>query len=264
MRAVRPVPILLIAAAVLGASAPVVGAADLAPRQQLEAVAKSLAAARSYRMTITGRDDDGRSTIRATVAGSRADVSVTIGKGGTFRVRKVPSATYLRGDGRYWRAALGSKGRADARRLADRWIRVEKGDDGDFTALLDAVSAKSIAACLVAPESTGTLTAGPTASVGGRKAGVLVDAGDKPGTAPSKIFYAASGDPVPLRLLQTGKVRPGGPSTDCTDPDDTSTSSETRFSDFGAKLSIPTPKRPLKAPGGSGSGSGSGSGTIKS
>ncbi|WP_026912623.1 hypothetical protein [Patulibacter minatonensis] len=247
----------LVPVVALGAST--AGAADgdaKDPRQLLKDAAASLAKVKSYHVSASSTDADGTLRYTADVQAS-GNANVTLkGANGTFRLRKVSSTTYLSGDARYWRNVGGKQGAALAKKLAGRWIKVAKADAKEFAGIFTEIAPERIASCLVAPGTTGTLTAGKASSVGGTKADVLVDAGDEPGTAPGRLFLAASGDPLPLRLLQTGKVKPGGKATSCTDPDDTSTASDLRFSKFDEKLTIRAPKKVLKAPS-TGSGGGS-------
>jgi len=251
MRISRTLSLLIPAALVLGGSVPVAGAADPSPQQQLEAAAKSFAKVRSYRVQMTIKDDDGTSRIKADVTTSgRVDVTVSIGNTGTVRLRKISSTTYIRGDARYWKAAGGRDGDALAKQLANRWIRADKADAKEFTEIFDEVSPKKLARCLVNTDAMGTLTAGQPTTVGGKKANVLIDAGDKPGVAPGKLFIAAEGPPLPLRMQQTGKAQPGGKEGPCTSADDTSTSSDARFSRYNEKLTIKTPKNALSIPSG--------------
>ncbi|MDX6539889.1 MAG: hypothetical protein QOI71_1499, partial [Gaiellales bacterium] len=39
---------------------------------------------------------------------------------------------------------------------------------------------------------------------------VVADAGDAPGSTPTKLYVATMGPPYPLRLTETGRGRPGG------------------------------------------------------
>jgi hypothetical protein len=75
----------------------------------------------------------------------------------------------------------------------------------DLTKQLDVTT---LSRCLV--KDHGTLTKGGAATVNDEPAVVIIDKGDRPGTAPGKMFVAARGDPLPLRFVATGQERPGG------------------------------------------------------
>ena len=75
---------------------------------------------------------------------------------------------------------------------------------------------------------------------------VLVDKGNVPGTTPGKLYVATTGDPLPLRAIQTGPQAPGGtPDPRCHETKD-DVNSTTRFSDlrlsnYDAKVQIEAP-----------------------
>lgn len=229
------------------------------PAKLLKAAAASLGAVKSYHLTASETDEDGTFRFTADVlASGNADITLRQGGSGTVRLRLVAKTTYLRGDAAYWKGAIGGKdGAAAAKKLAGRWIKAAKSDAKEFAPLFDEVAPKQLASCLVAPGSTGTLSVGKPATVGRTKAQVLVDAGDKPGTAPGRLYLATGDDPLPLRLLQTGKTKPGGKTTKCQDGDDTSTASDFRFSRYGEKLSIRAPKNAITIPSSGGGSTGS-------
>lgn len=77
-----------------------------------------------------------------------------------------------------------------------------------LSSLTDQFKLSTLSRCLAVGH--GTLKRGGTATVGGRAAVVIVDAGDKPGTTPGKLYVATDGPAFPLRILSTGTTRPGG------------------------------------------------------
>lgn len=262
MRARRPRPLSLIvpltvAASVGGGITAASAQAPPDPARLLADAAANLAKVRSLHIESVDRDRDGTSRIRADVLSSGdGDVRLTQPKLGTLRLRKVSSATFLRGDTAYWKA-VGGKGEeatSTARRLAGRWFRVAAADAREFSTLFREFTPKSLAECVSADGVYGTLSPGGTATVGGTKATVLIDAGDRPGTTPGRIFLSDGPTPLPLRAQVTGRVKPGGKATDCSDPKSTSTSSDTRFSKFDRKLTITAPKNAIRLPSVSGDG----------
>jgi pimeloyl-ACP methyl ester carboxylesterase len=97
--------------------------------------------------------------------------------------------------------------------------------------------------CLLG-QRLGTLSVAGEGSVGGRGATVLSDAGDLPGSAPGRIYVAASGAPLPLRLTVAGAFRSGGRTdaacdTQAAAPGETST--DELISAFNAPLAIAAP-----------------------
>ena len=141
----------------------------------------------------------------------------------------------------------------DARRqLRDRMRTALLGDEpaaqggeallGKITALTDP---STIGYCFVQSHH-GSISKSGTDTVDGKKAVVLVDKGNAPGTTPAKLYVATTGDPLPLRAVQTGPQAPGGtPDARCDEPKD-DVNSTTRFSDlrlsnYDAKVQIEAP-----------------------
>jgi hypothetical protein len=56
----------------------------------------------------------------------------------------------------------------------------------------------------------GTLSKVGTGEVDGKPTVVIEDKGDVPGGAPGKAYIATKGEPLPLRVTQTGRRRPAG------------------------------------------------------
>jgi hypothetical protein len=247
----------LIAAVPLGLAAsggPPASAADEAsksPKRIIADLSRDLRKVKNYHFAGTQVDGSGGSSVAGDVTASgRANVVI---RQGTTAVRVVllPSAAYLRGNDAYWRKAGGQDGTSVARELAGRWVKLPSSGAKEFASLFEDLSPKRLAAC--AAVGTGTLTKGAQATVGGRKAIVIVDQGDKPGTTPGKLYVSASGRVLPLRVTQTGRRRAGGHlDPRCQDEDDDSTASDVRFSAFDKPLSIAAPKGAITIPGGGG------------
>jgi hypothetical protein len=81
---------------------------------------------------------------------------------------------------------------------------------------------------------------------------VVVDAGDKPGTTPGRLYVATRGESLPLRIESTGATRPGGLS----DPrcggssgvDDSGT--DVTFTSFNRRIRITAPSGAISVSGG--------------
>ena len=142
---------------------------------------------------------------------------------------------YMKGNPAWWREVDAGP---DSEEIAGRWFKVPLALAEELTQYLNP---KTLGRCLV--KDHGTLAKGGTATIFGQRAVVLIDKGDKPGTAPGKLYVAATGEPLPLRLVTTGKQRPGGPKRpECGDtgtpaePGDVAT-----FSGYNEPLDISAP-----------------------
>ena len=158
---------------------------------------------------------------------------------GTVEVVLIGDDAYLKGDS----AALEQQLGTDATRLlAGRWLKVPADQIGtDATELVKEFSADELAYCL--PRDLGTLTNLGTKALAGRNVVVVSDRGDKPGTAPGKLYVAAEGDPLPIRIEQTGPERPGGQADPRCDGDDSGpdfVSGDIRFS-YGKAATVTPP-----------------------
>jgi hypothetical protein len=241
-------PVLLV---IVGFGGPLAAAADESsktPAQILADVQRDLGEVRSYHFA--GSEVDGRTTTRLAgdvSAAGRADITIRQ-RASSVRVILLPPAMYLKANAAYWKANGGSQGSKLADKLAGRWF---KTDDASLKSLVDDLLPKHVASCVAV--GTGTLKKGGVAAVGGKRAVVVVDQGDKPGTTPGKLYVTNTAPILPLRLLQTGKRRPGGHlDKRCQDSDDTSTASDVRFSAFDEALRIKAPRGAIEVPTGDG------------
>ena len=63
------------------------------------------------------------------------------------------------------------------------------------------------------------------------------------GDAPGEISIAATGAPLPLRIVQSGPVPPGGKHDPrCDSEDDTTTAGDLRLSEFDKPVTLTAPK----------------------
>ena len=244
MRRYRWLAVLALVLIVVGLIGPLAAASDQSsktPAQILADVQRDLAKVRSYHFS--GSEVDGRSTTRMSgdvSASGRADVTFREGSG-SVRVILLPSAMYLKADAAFWKANGGKK---VADKLAGRWF---KTNDAELKAAINDLMPKRVASCVSV--GTGTLKKGGVSSVRGKRVVVILDEGDKPGTTPGRLYVTTTAPILPLRLMQTGKRRPGGHiDKRCQDPDDTSKSSDVRFSRFDEPLHITAPHGALTIP----------------
>jgi hypothetical protein len=151
-----------------------------------------------------GSEVDGRTTTRLAGAVSAAgQADLTLREGATSaRIILLPHTLYLKANAAYWKAHGGSQAAKVADKLAGRWF---KTTDASLKGLVEQLTPKHVAACLTV--GTGTLKEGGTSSVGGKRAVVVIDRGDKPATTPGRLYVAATAPILPLRAVQTGKEK---------------------------------------------------------
>ena len=226
------------------------GIESKSPQQILEESAAALARVKSFHV----EGHEGAGSKKTSIAGDvglpeSLDLSITQG-GSSATLRAVDGSLYIRANEAFWRE---QKTGSAAGELADRWFKAPTSSRElrDLTKDLDPAK---LSRCLL--KDHGTIADGGKATVDGQEAVVIVDKGDRPGTAPGKLFVAATGEPLPLRTLTTGKERPGGtkdPECDSDDspaqPGDTAT-----FSNYNEPLNISAPPSAVDL-GGKGSAS---------
>lgn len=206
---------------------------------------------KSYHFVGETTDEDGEASIEGDVdAAGNAAFTYDLG-GREIEVRIVSTLAYMRGNRRFWTDSAGGGGggpRAEkvADALAGRWVKAPIAAFG-VGDLLKELSPKQLSRCVGV--GLGTLSDGGRDEVDGQEVDVLVDAGDEPGTTPGRLFTARSGPPLPLRVLQTGKRKPGGKvDEECDEPDSTSTASDLRLSKFDEPLEVQAPAGAIELP----------------
>ncbi len=189
----------------------------------------------------------GRQTEKGAVTRLSGDVfasgsaSIALAEGrASLRMILLPKATYLNANAVYWKRSGGKSGNALAAKFAGRWVEVPASAGDSVKPLLDELSPKYLASCVTV--GLGTLSNNGVKTLGGRKAIVLEDKGDRPGTTPGLLYVAADGPVLPLREIQTGPRKAGGKvNKRCDAASDASTAADFTFSRFDR---VP----PLKAP----------------
>ncbi len=207
------------------------GAESKSPEQVLEESTKALSAVKSFHVEATERSP---SSVKADV-GLPSELRLAIqDRAASATLLVVQGSFYARGNSAYWKD-VGARREAEA--LADRWFKVPYSLARNLTKL---VNAKTISRCLV--KHHGTLARGGTATVNGQRAVVIIDKGDRPGTAPSKLYVAATGAPLPLRMLATGRDHPGGhKDPECGGDTPTHAGDDTVFSRYNEPLRVSPP-----------------------
>jgi hypothetical protein len=241
------VPVALAIVAVAGPMAPAADESSKSPKAILADLSQDLRTVKSYHFAGTQTDPAGRSTVVGDVTSS-GKANVAIRQGSTaVRMVLLPKAAYLKANAAYWKSAGGKQGDALGQKLADRWVKIPSSGVADLSAAFEDLTPKHLASC--AAVGTGSLSKGRTATIGGKKAIVIVDEGDKPGTTPGRLYVTATGRVLPLRVTQTGKRRAGGKIDGrCQDKDDDSTASDVSFSRFDQKVDITAPRGAITLP----------------
>jgi hypothetical protein len=241
MRLVRSTALIMSAAAL--ATAGVAFAQDggeessKEPAAIVSDAARDLSAVKSFHFA--GTEVDQGTTVRLVgdaFANGTGRVTLTQGRL-TARFVELPGVIYIKANKTFWRETGERISDRLAGRLADRWIRQPSSKD---LSLVSELTPKKLAKCLTG--STGTMSKAGSATVSGQQAIVLRDAGDKPGTYPGRYYFTDKAPVLLLRVVQTGKVKPGrAKAGSCEDGDDTSTRSDVTFSRFGKVAKVTAP-----------------------
>jgi hypothetical protein len=156
-------------------------------------------------------------------------------KGGAASIIVLNGSLYLKANAEFWKDQGERAGE-----FAGRWFKMPASAK-EFRDLTEGLSAKTLSRCL--PKDHGTLTKQGRATVDGRPAVVIADKGDRPGSAPGKLFVATKGEPLPLRMTATDKTRPGGdrdPRCEDESPD-TGDKVDIIFSNYNEPLDLKAP-----------------------
>jgi pimeloyl-ACP methyl ester carboxylesterase len=126
---------------------------------------------------------------------------------GTIQLRAIGATVYFRANAGYYKAE-GLTGAALAK-VNGRWISATSTQIPTLAGFVALTKPATVGLCLLG-QHLGTLSVYGVATVGGRRATVLANAGDLPGSAPGRIYVEASGTPLPLRITVSGSFRSGG------------------------------------------------------
>ena len=206
-------------------------------------VSNSLGKVKSFHLTGSETDKDGVTTVTGDVGlPGRLQLSLRNGDA-TVELVIIGNDAYVKANRAFWNKTPGAASLGAL--LANKWVKAPSGSTpglGQFSALTDP---STIGYCFVQSHH-GSISKSGTDTVDGKKAVVLVDKGNAPGTTPGKLYVATTGDPLPLRAMQTGPQAPGGtPDARCHETKD-DVNSTTRFSDlrlsnYDAKVQIEAP-----------------------
>ena len=152
------------------------------------------------------------------------------------RVIVLPRTSYIRGNAAFWR----SQGGGRLERLANRWVPAPSANVRSITSSLGSLAPATLSRCLL--EDHGTLSTAGKATVAGRRAVLVKDAGNAPGSSRSVLAVAASGTHYPLRLVATGGTRPGGRVDVCNDGKGSDAHGTISFGQFNRVAPIRPPR----------------------
>jgi pimeloyl-ACP methyl ester carboxylesterase len=170
----------------------------------------------------------------------RADIVERYGAG-TIELRAIGATVYFRANAGYYNAE-GVTG-AQLARVNEHWVSATSSQIPTLGAFIALTKPATLGLCMLG-QRLGTLSLAGAGSVGGRRVTVLADAGDLPGSAPGRIYVAASGAPLPLRVTVSGSFRSGGTTDSACDNAATApgeASTDELISAFNAPLAIAAP-----------------------
>ena len=151
------------------------GIASKSPQQILNASADALSKVKSFHVEGT----QGKSTSVEADVGLPDQFRFNLSQGdATALMLYVDNSLYIKADADYWKQVGGNA--RGAGQLAGRWFKLPSAT-GEVKVLTQQVDPKVLSKCL--REDHGTLANGGTATVDGQPAVVVIDRGDKPGTA---------------------------------------------------------------------------------
>lgn len=218
-------------------------AAKSAP-QILADTEAALSRVKSVHLEGTIKDKDGKTGLSGDIVlPGRLRLTLHNGKQ-VIDLEIVGRASYIKANRVFW-SETGAGG-AVAARLTDRWVKTPSDALGEVAHFEAATDPATIGRCFLGPHF-GTITKAGTDSVNGQKVVVLADAGDQPGSQPGRLYITSEGAPLPLRLTESGAMKPGAsPDARCretkSDVSDTSPSSgDLRFSYHDKQVSIAPP-----------------------
>jgi hypothetical protein len=221
------------------------GEADKSANQILADATSALKSATSFRIAGTATDSSGPGSFDVTFvvgAGGGAKGKLTNG-GATAQFVYSGGKFYVQGKDFFTKFGGPQAGAV----VGDRWVLLPASAAGqDFAAFTDP---SALATCLSADH--GTISKGGTATVDGHEAVILVDKGDKPGTAPGRLYVATSGTAYPVKVDVTGATSPGTPpggpkcSSTTGSSGGTGGTASLTLSQFNATVTITPPPNPL-------------------
>lgn len=206
------------------------------PSQILSEAGRALSKTKTLHIANAGIDEDGRHSVFGDFTNTSWQMKVKAVRGKQAgEIRLVDRVSYFLGNASFWRYFVEIP-RKESMVLAGRWIKVPVTAQDE----LALFTPKRLGSCLATVH--GTLRK-KLQTVGGRRMVVILDAGDKPGTAPQRIYIPASGTPLPARIVQTGPERKGGKNEPCgvDGKGDRTKVSDTRITKYNRPVKVTAP-----------------------
>jgi hypothetical protein len=226
-------------ASLFGGTSPAVAGdeAAKAPEQIFADSVTALGQVPAFRYIGTQTDENGVADVsRLVTAAGRAKLEIR-SRHETFRSIVIGHTQYVRASEGFWKAF--GLSRATVRWASTHWIKVTLTDVHGAQSF--TMTPTTLAQCLQALH--GTLANAGATVVDGQSAVVVQDAGDLPGSAPGQMTIADATPAYPLRITQTGRRRPGGPTGGpCDHTGDTTTAEDIRITPLTAAPTIAAPK----------------------
>jgi hypothetical protein len=218
------------------------GEAARQPRQVVADVVTAARALHSFRIAGTVTDPKGPMQLTAAVAGP-GRVRITARRAGAVADEiAIGPVTYLKASAAYY-AAQPTLTPAQVARFSDRWLKLSTAATPGFASRVALLTDFSRELRCWGSRPRGLSVTG-TGSVDGRAAVIVASDGSVPGSAPGKVYVAASGRPWLLRATVTGPRKPGGTGA-CAEPHSTVQSSDIRLSDFNQPVALTPPAASL-------------------
>jgi hypothetical protein len=183
------------------------GEAAKSPRQVLADATAALKRLNSFRLNGSVTDSQGIESFRVAVAGAGRLQAVLRRASGTVEFVVLGGEVYLNATRGYW-TSEDRMTSAQAAILADRWLKLPLSDNQGFEAAVRITGLPGVfAKCWEGWEArTGARSASSTVvgkgSVNRRAAVILSNNGSQPGSAPGRMYVAASGPAWPERIAQ--------------------------------------------------------------
>jgi hypothetical protein len=215
------------------------GVAEKSANQIVREAAAALKRARSVRVEGTLTIDGKRTAARIDLEQPKNARISYRQKNTSAEMVLLRDSAYIKANEAFWRE---QGARREAPELADQWFKLP-GTAEDLRELTRGTDIATLSRCLADFDLLGSLSVAGRQTVNGQPAVVVVDKGDRPGTTPSKLFVATTGEPRPLRATATGRERPGGKrDPECNDPStEAGPGDELTFSRYNKDLEIEAP-----------------------
>jgi hypothetical protein len=217
------------------------GEATKSPQQIAADVLAATKHLHSFRLGGTITDANGTVRVSGMVAGPGRISFSEQRASDVVKVVALGSVTYMKASRAYY-SAQPKLTPAQVTSYTNRWLELSTASNPSFAEDLARETNLSIELRCWAARKRGLSVAG-TGSIGGRAAVIVASDGSVPGSAPGKVYVAATGPAWPLRAVVTGPRKPGG-SGACAEPT-TPRTSDITISDFNQPIALEAPPSPL-------------------